>query len=94
MEEQTNLTFLIYLFSVVSSNLVSVFGGTPLDIFEVGKLIEHQDSLNTWGKLKRHEFRLNMLYAPRNYFEKMAYWTEEGKIWKFPIDNEQGKYEL
>ena len=22
--------------------------------------------------------------------EKMILWTEEGKVWKFPIDNEQG----
>lgn len=76
---------------MVSSNLVSVFGGTPLDIFEIGKLIEHQNCSKTWNKSEQHEFRLNMSYAPRNYFEKMAYWTEEGKIWKFPIDNEQGK---
>lgn len=76
---------------MVSTNQVYVFGGTSLDIFGAGNLIEHQDSLKTWNNFVQHEFRLNMSYAPRNYFEKMAYWTEEGKIWKFPIDNEQGK---
>jgi small subunit ribosomal protein S31 len=24
------------------------------------------------------------------FAEKMILWTEEGKVWKFPIDNEQG----
>ncbi|CAG5126749.1 unnamed protein product [Candidula unifasciata] len=26
--------------------------------------------------------------VPRNAFEEMIQWTKEGKLWKFPIDNE------
>lgn len=68
-----------------------VFDGKPIGIFEkVDELKDQEDSLKTWSKLEKHELRLRMSMAPRNYFEKMAYWTEEGKIWQFPIDNEQG----
>lgn len=71
---------------------VTAFGGTPIGIFKNVDLLQSpDDSLKTWTKLQQHELRLKMSQAPRNYFEKMAYWTEEGKVWHFPIDNEQGK---
>lgn len=74
---------------------VTVFGGTPIGIFKnVDALQTQDDSLKIWKKLEQHELRLKMSQAPRNYFEKMAYWTEEGKVWHFPIDNEQGKLEF
>lgn len=41
-----------------------------------------------WENLSKKEIRIKR--TPRNYFEKMSNWTNEGKIWKFPIDNEQG----
>ena len=28
-----------------------------------------------------------------NAFEEMSQWTKQGKMWKFPIDNEQGEVE-
>lgn len=63
-----------------------------MGIFDkIEQLQTKDDTLNTWSKLEQNELRLRMSMAPRNYFEKMAYWTEEGKIWHFPIDNEQGK---
>lgn len=72
--------------------VTDVFGGKPIGIFEsVENLQSKEDTLKIWRKLEQHDLRLRMSMAPRNYFEKMAYWTEEGKIWHFPIDNEQGK---
>lgn len=63
-----------------------------MGIFDkIDQLRVKDDTLKIWNKLEKHELRLRMSMAPRNYFEKMAYWTEEGKIWHFPIDNEQGK---
>lgn len=62
-----------------------------MNLFESEKLIEQQDPLKTWDRLEKYELKLSMSFAARNYFEKMAYWTEEGKVWHFPIDNEQGK---
>lgn len=74
---------------------LDLFDGEPIGIFEsVEQLKVEQDSLKTWNKLEQHELRLRMSMAPRNYFEKMAYWTEEGKVWHFPIDNEQGGHFL
>lgn len=73
--------------------MADVFGGKPIGIFvKIDELKDQEDSLKTWKKLEKHELRLRMSMAPRNYFEKMAYWTEEGKIWRFPIDNEQGNH--
>lgn len=73
--------------------VTDVFAGTPIGIFSSTDNFEcKEDTLKTWKKLEQHDLRLRMSMAPRNYFEKMAYWTEEGKIWKFPIDNEQGKH--
>ncbi|CAG0885722.1 unnamed protein product, partial [Cyprideis torosa] len=36
------------------------------------------------------EVRLSVIQSPRNGFEEMIVWTEQGKLWHFPIDNEQG----
>ena len=27
----------------------------------------------------------------RNALEEMILWTKQGKLWQFPVDNEQGK---
>lgn len=70
---------------------INLSGNEPIGIFtNIEQLQTKDDPLRTWNKLENHELRLRISTAPRNYFEKMAYWTEEGKIWHFPIDNEQG----
>ena len=36
--------------------------------------------------------RLESIEVPaRNGFEEMIYWTKKGRVWNFPINNEQGK---
>lgn len=67
---------------------VNIFGGQPLNIFD--KTDDKPDICQTWANLEARELRLAVTHPPRNYFEKMALWTEQGKVWKFPIDNEQG----
>lgn len=70
---------------------VDLFGGKPLGIFtNTAELQDTPDILSTWNYLNRRELKLAATHPPRNYFEKMAIWTEQGKLWKFPIDNEQG----
>lgn len=69
----------------VASN---IFGGTPLGIFE--KPSNASDPCEMWSFLEKKELKLAVTHPPKNYFEKMAMWTEQGKVWKFPIDNEQG----
>lgn len=49
-----------------------------------------QLDLQVWNKLNEDEMKLSYIRLPLNGFEEMIQLTEEGKLWKFPIDNEQG----
>lgn len=70
---------------------VKLFEEEPLNIFkDPTALQESPDVLHTWKKLQDRELRLAVTHPPANYFQKMALWTEQGKLWKLPIDNEQG----
>ncbi|XP_015430779.1 PREDICTED: uncharacterized protein DDB_G0290301 [Dufourea novaeangliae] len=45
----------------------------------------------TWDLCEKHYLKLLINTHPTsNAFQEMIQWTEEGKLWKFPIDNEQG----
>lgn len=46
---------------------------------------------NTWEK---NELQFSISKYPKNAFQEMIEWTKEGKLWKFPIDNEQGIYKI
>jgi len=67
---------------------VNLFGTEPLGIFTDSNH-KSVDFLDTWKRLEERELRLAVTHPPSNYFEKMALWTQQGKLWKFPIDNEQ-----
>ncbi|XP_063706231.1 small ribosomal subunit protein mS31 [Culicoides brevitarsis] len=67
---------------------IDLFGAQPLDIFTETKATP-KEFLETWDSLEKRELRLSITHPPSNYFEKMALWTEQGKLWRFPIDNEQ-----
>lgn len=70
---------------------VKLFDGEPLGIFTDPALLqESPDMLKTWSTLQNRELRLAVTHPPANYFQKMALWTEQGKLWRFPINNEQG----
>ncbi|XP_055702738.1 28S ribosomal protein S31, mitochondrial [Phlebotomus papatasi] len=68
---------------------VNLWSGQALNLFPNG-LKESSDPLKVWNILQNRELQATFETAPRNYFEKMQRWTVEGKIWRFPIDNEQG----
>ncbi|KAJ8735815.1 hypothetical protein PYW07_007435 [Mythimna separata] len=72
-----------------SVTTVNIFSGEPLGIFRA-KESNHGTKLEVWESLQQRELTLATSQPPVNYFQKMALWTEQGKIWKFPIDNEQG----
>ena len=73
---------------------VNLFGGEGLGIFkDVTQLRDSPDMLKTWSQLHQHELQQQVTHPPSNYFEKLALWTEQNKVWKFPIDNEQGMNE-
>lgn len=67
---------------------VDLFGAEPLGIFAKTNATP-TEFLETWNYLEKRELRLAITHPPSNYFEKMALWTEQGKLWRFPIDNEQ-----
>ncbi|XP_076374475.1 mitochondrial ribosomal protein S31 isoform X1 [Megalopta genalis] len=46
--------------------------------------------LDTWSMCEKKYMEELMKKYPENGFQEMIQWTEEGKLWKFPIDNEQG----
>ncbi|KAJ8669662.1 hypothetical protein QAD02_000921 [Eretmocerus hayati] len=46
--------------------------------------------LTVWETLYQKELNLAMLTTPQNVFEELIQWTEQGKLWHFPINNEQG----
>lgn len=52
-----------------------------------------QDDLNIWSRLREHELQSISAGLPFNGFEEMIQLTEQGKLWQFPIDNEQGMME-
>lgn len=69
---------------------VDIFGAEPLGIFNPENKGSVQRMNVTWDKLYERELKLAVTHPPQNYFEEQILWTEQGKIWKFPIDNEQG----
>ncbi|XP_060805397.1 small ribosomal subunit protein mS31 [Amyelois transitella] len=75
--------------SLPQAATVNIFGGEPLGIFKAneGNL---GTKLDVWDGLKQRELTLATSQPPANYFQKMILWTEQGKVWKFPINNEQG----
>lgn len=72
---------------------VDLFGSDRLGIFPSLEEVDKWESpeLNkTWKNLYERELRLAVIHPPANYFQQMILWTEQKKLWRFPIDNEQG----
>ncbi|GAB0100795.1 28S ribosomal protein S31, mitochondrial [Sergentomyia squamirostris] len=69
---------------------INLWSGQRLNIFPTNTVQESEDPLKVWSLLKNRDLNKVFETPPRNYFEKMQRWTSEGKIWRFPIDNEQG----
>ncbi|KAH8410813.1 hypothetical protein KR222_010808, partial [Zaprionus bogoriensis] len=70
---------------------VNLYGSEPLGIFTKGApiLSESADMLSTWSSLNERELKLQAAHPPANHFEQLVQWTAQGKVWRFPIDNEQ-----
>ncbi|KAL4716824.1 hypothetical protein ACJJTC_012635 [Scirpophaga incertulas] len=68
---------------------VSLHSNDSLGIF-TSKEANYGTQLDVWETLQERQLTLATTQPPTNYFEKMIQWTEQGKVWKFPINNEQG----
>ncbi|XP_034482248.1 28S ribosomal protein S31, mitochondrial [Drosophila innubila] len=75
----------------VFTGSVNLYGSEPLGIFTKGSitLLDSPDMLTTWSSLSERELKLQAAHPPANHFEQMMQWTSQGKLWRFPIDNEQ-----
>lgn len=74
---------------------VDLFGEEPFGFFDAKKIEEKNFTpikLSTWDLLYAREVKSALSQPPRNIFEQLIIWTEQGKTWRFPIDNEQGKF--
>jgi len=70
---------------------VDLFSGTPLGIFtEPIEESSDADLLKTWRACEQRELRILSTPPPRNALEEMVLQTKQGKLWHFPVDNEQG----
>lgn len=69
---------------------IDVFSGIPSGIFSKVQPGNYGTKLDTWEELEKRELAMATAQPPANYFQKMILWTNQGKIWKFPINNEQG----
>ncbi|KAH8379756.1 hypothetical protein KR009_006983, partial [Drosophila setifemur] len=69
---------------------VNLYGGEPLGIFkDAAQFPSSTDILITWSQLSERELSLQAAHPPANYFEQMVLWTDQKKVWRFPINNEQ-----
>jgi small subunit ribosomal protein S31 len=83
---------------------IDLFGSAPLGIFAgLSPLVEGTDvspsadgtvktapELLTWQRCADRELSLLSAPAPRNALEEQIEWTLQGKLWHFPVNNEQG----
>lgn len=72
---------------------INLFSSEPLDIFKNFDVSANCPTLPTWDRLHKKSLKLAVTHPPKNIYEQMVIWTEQGKLWKFPIDNEQGMEE-
>ncbi|KYM77264.1 Eukaryotic translation initiation factor 1A, X-chromosomal, partial [Atta colombica] len=71
---------------------IDLWNGKPSEIFEhMNAASPNIPKLKTWATLEQRELKILTTYSPANIFQELILWTEQGKLWKFPIDNEQGK---
>lgn len=70
---------------------IDLWNGKPSGIFDnMGTASPDVPEMKTWTALQERELKMLTLHPPANIFQEMILWTDQGKLWKFPIDNEQG----
>ena len=85
------LDFYIFRRRRIEEKLPSpIFEGEPLNIFKVTDQ-KPISFLKTWDAAAKRELEFSCESLPRNAFDEKIMWTNEGKLWSFPIDNEVGE---
>ena len=80
------------MFSYFFRKLVDLLNAKPLNLFKNVHFNEEKSmsKMTTWKKLYQRELELTVTLPPANGFQQMILWTRQGKLWQFPINNEQG----
>jgi small subunit ribosomal protein S31 len=72
---------------------VNLYESEPLGIFDADvKESSDAPKMYIWDRLMKDELERIVVQPPSNPFEEMIRWTEQGILWKYPIDNEQGMH--
>lgn len=69
---------------------LNLFNSEPLNIFKNIDSKINDLKLHTWDRLDKKSLEMAITNPPKNIYEQMIMWTKQGKLWNFPIDNEQG----
>lgn len=75
---------------------VGLFDAEPLNIFPVeppAAEVGPASLLPTWDSLAARDLERCTTRPPANQYQEFIQWTNQGKIWTFPIDNEVGLQE-
>ncbi|XP_018025390.1 28S ribosomal protein S31, mitochondrial [Hyalella azteca] len=66
----------------------------PLKIFSPADMSQEPETaaplLPTWEAQVARELKLCIARPPDSHFQELMQWTEQGKIWQFPVNNEFG----
>lgn len=88
--EDFHSSYLLHIFSSRNKN-IDLFGSKPLGIFTDPSMLKDVPECTMWRTLNDRELKLSVTHPPANHFQQLIQWTEQGKLWRFPIDNEQGE---
>uniref|UniRef100_A0A1B6LRN0 Small ribosomal subunit protein mS31 n=1 Tax=Graphocephala atropunctata TaxID=36148 RepID=A0A1B6LRN0_9HEMI len=73
-----------------SAAMVDILGTAPSTYFKDLQPVPVPCVLHTWRLCAARDLRLAITHPPTNIYEQMVQWTDQGMLWQFPIDNEQG----
>ena len=75
------------------SSSIDLNSGIPLGIFTEPMVGSDDDTeiLKTWRACSKRNLEILSKPPPRNAIEEMILQTKQGKLWHFPINNEQGQ---
>jgi small subunit ribosomal protein S31 len=76
---------------ITPKDRVNIYASEPLGIFDADvKESSDAPKMYIWDRLMKDELERIVAQPSSNPFEEMIRWTEQGILWKYPIDNEQG----
>lgn len=76
---------------------ISKYGNSDMFSYATNKKYSREElkaqHLETWNRIAKYELDNSCIQLPWNAFQELIMLTEQGKLWHFPIDNEQGLVE-